>query len=275
MNLESKYYRYVELLKTVQDNNGFIDTHECDSLLFTSLVGSLPEVRVNIDAAFDSLSGLWHRRPIDFPCYPEGSGSTISRDMLLGLCFYAYHKGRLDILEQIIQRALTNALVMGEGDKWRTIMSPGLLATYCWASYRLGGPKRSWLGWIPCGVSKYTAGYRAHLTVLHLLLRGKLTHSISKSHLKILKYHAERQPYNPLFLYAAGRTGEAEQILLREDLWPSDKLPTSLNRRSSWVIERDYGPSWLPVPQTQEQADLRNFSGGDFLFVAGLLLGKI
>jgi hypothetical protein len=104
--LEEKYKIYKSLLK--QDQYGFIESDECDSLLFTGLVGCLPSITVNIDSAFDKTTGMWHRRPTSTPCFPNGSKSTISRDMLLGLACYAYHNKRLDISEQVIKYSLSH-----------------------------------------------------------------------------------------------------------------------------------------------------------------------
>src|SRR5690606_36989106 len=65
-------------------------------------------------------------------------GSTISRDMLLGLAWYAWCNKRLDISEGVIKYALKNWGVMGEGDPARTNIMPNLFSTFCWISYRLG-----------------------------------------------------------------------------------------------------------------------------------------
>src|SRR5687768_2231383 len=146
---EQKFNLYLKNLK--QDKYGFVESDRCDSLLFTSLTGCVPQVEVNIGAAFDG--ELWHRRPVDKPCFDcntgenLGSKSSISRDMLMGLAWYCYHNKRLDISEQIIKHAMSNWGLMGKATDIKTLWSrcqimPSLFATFCWISYRLGGPCR-------------------------------------------------------------------------------------------------------------------------------------
>lgn len=276
MNLNDKYQRYLELLPMTQDEHGFIDSYECDSLLFTGLTGCLPDVSVDIDKAFDSKTNLWHRRPVSKSCYPDHSKSTISRDMLLGLAWYCYYNNRKDIVEQVINYAFSNWGIMGEA-KTKTVLigrcfiGPGLLATYAWILYKLGGKDYWWLRMIPADFGYGLKGFQAHLQVLHILLRYKLTGKLSRgSRAKIAK-HVKREPRNPLFLYVDGQSGLAKDMLMTEEWWPSDRLPTRADRKSNWLPMRDYGSDWKP----SDVDPGRTHSGGDFLFVAGLILGKI
>ncbi|MFA5999970.1 MAG: hypothetical protein WC783_03270, partial [Candidatus Paceibacterota bacterium] len=128
--IKAKYDKYISLIKEAQDNHGFIESQKCDSLIFTSLVGCLPEVNVDIKAAFDSKTGTWQRRPIERPCYPAHSKSTISRDQLLGLAWYTFYNKKLDISEQIVKYAINHAGYMGKGSLSRINIRPSLLATY-------------------------------------------------------------------------------------------------------------------------------------------------
>jgi len=265
MSLEQKYNFYLEQLKTVQDSSGFIYSDECDSLLFSSLVGCIPGVNFDAWAAFDKSTNMWQRRPCSKPCYPEHSKSTISRDMLIGLCFYAYHHNRLDILEQVISYALTHCFVMGKGPLSRTFMTPGLLSTYAWASYRLGGPSRWWLRYLPHVESKAVTGFQAHLSVLHIILRNRLTGKEDNKY-DILKHHAEREPNNALFQYAVGNYTQAESILSNEQLFPFNRLPTNHDRKANWLWQRDEGDDW-----DVGSGEKKIFSGGDFLFVYALI----
>lgn len=275
-SLVARYKKYIELLPTVQDSHGFIDSHECDSLLFTGLIGCIPEVAatINIDAAFDSATGQWKRRPIECPCFPVGSRSSISRDMLLGLLHFAYYNKRLDIIEQVIKYALSNWLIMGEARDWKTLlgrclMTPGLLATYAWASYKLGGPSRPWLRWIPLVESKKTRTYQTHLSILHVLLRKELTGKISDHNRDVIAYHADRLPNNPLIQYANGFKRFSAILLDNDLLWPSDRLPTNKDRDAEWLMQREEPESFLPAPASEET---KVHSGGDYLFVMWLLL---
>lgn len=259
----NKFKTYLDLIKTVQDRHGFIESHECDSLLFTGLVGCVPGFTVDIDAAFDNSTKQWYRRPTDCSCYPDGSVSSISRDMLLGLAWYAYYNKRLDISESVINYALKNKMVMGEGELSRTLMTPSLLSTYCYISYRLGGPNRWWLRWIPDIESKHTTDYQAHLTVLHILLRNELTGK--QKNTKVLQYHADRQPLNPLFLIGINDKDTARDVLMQSAWWPNDRLPSSSDRKAQWLPMRDEGSDW------EACRDGKIHSGGDYLFCWWLL----
>lgn len=286
MSLESKYKLYKRLIKNEQDKHGFIESEQCDSLLFSGLAGSTKEVYVDIKAAQAS-DGSWQRRPTDLPaCCPldhwslferlktclaakttdtkvlqkifEQGGSTISRDMLMGLAWYCYFNKRLDISESVIKYALSHKLIMGIGTPTRTLLTPGLLATYAEISYRLGGPNRWLLRYIPQSESSKVVDFQAHLSVLHILLRNKMTGKNKYSNL--LAMHAERQPQNALFQFAAGNKDKALELLSNEQWWPSDRLPTSNDRYEQWLFQRDYGSDWLPDGQEKQH------SGADFIF---------
>lgn len=294
MDLDRKYKNYFRLIKDHQDKHGFVHSDECDSLLFSGLVGctGLP---VDIDAAQD-FDHKWLRRPYDAePCYDcndswvlkdrlmsmfkywkengfnkealqkifEAGGSTISRDMLLGLAWYAYSNKRLDISEGVIKYAISHWLIMGKGTPTRTFMTPGLLSTYAWISYRLGGPSRLLLRYIPQSESRGLTGFQAHLSVLHILLRNKLTGK--RKYTNILDCHAKRQINNPLFQFAAGYVDAAKVLLGNENWWPEGRLPTAKDRYSDWLPQRDYGSDWEPSNGNKV------YSGGDFLFVYWLI----
>lgn len=275
MKLKDKFNKYVKLVKSAQDENGFIDTDHCDSLLFSGLLGSASNVFVNIKAAFDSKTGMWFRRPLSYPeCFDcGGSASTISRDMLLGLAWFTWRNNRLDIAEQVVRYALSHWLIMGKAaslkDKiGRCFMVPGMLSTWAEISYRLGGPNRWWLRWVPQVESKSVTGFQAHLCVLHILLRKEVTGHLSRRMERVLESHAQRQPNNPLFQYAVGNYDDAETLLLNEKWWPSDRLPTRGDRKESWLVQRDYGTDWAPAEDRKEV----EHHGADFLFVSSLVL---
>ena len=270
-----KHLLYLNLLKSQQDDHGFIESHECDSLLFTCLVGCVEGVEVNITAAMGE-EGQWFRRPIKDKygkidltneCYScKASKSTISRDMLIGLAWYTYINNRLDISEQVIQYALSHYLVMGEGPFSRTLMSPGLLSTFAWISYRLGGPSRWWLRIIPQIESSKVTDYKAHLSVLHIMLRNKLMGN--NKYKDILEYHANRNQNNALFQYAAGKVDKAKEILHNQSRFPSNRLPEARDRKGPWLWERDYGSNYEPSNKPKIH------SGGDYLFVSELIRKK-
>lgn len=293
MSLETKYKLYKRLIKTQQDKHGFIESDKCDSLLFSGLVGSTQEVYIDIKSALAE-DGSWQRRPIELPsCYSNGhwnlleriksclmakttdikilqkifeaGGSSISRDMLLGLAWYAYYNKRLDISESVIKYALSHRLVMGEGTLTRTILTPSLLSTYAWVSYRLGGPKRSWLRYLPHFESKKVTDFQAHLSVLHILLRNKLTNK--PKYLDLLQFHADRQPENAFFQAATGNIDKAYTILNNENYFPSSRLPTSEDRYEPYLWQRDYGKDWI----SDLNQSVKIHSGADFIFCYWLI----
>lgn len=294
-DLEDKYKTYFKLSFAQRDDNGFVESQECDSLLFTGLLGCLPSTGVNIEAAHD-YDGKWLRRPKTLPpCYDytdkwilkdrlvslykyykehgfdkegmkkifEAGGSSISRDMLVGLAWYAYANKRLDISESVIKYALSHKLIMGQGTPTRTLMTPGLLSTYAWISYKLGGPSRWLIRHIPQSESKSVVDFQAHLSVLHILLRNKLT---GKNNYKdLLLKQAQRQPNNALFQFAAGYVDAAKVLLANEKWFPKDRLPTAKDRDAQWLWQRDYGDDWLPYDSDKVH------SGADFLFCYWLI----
>jgi hypothetical protein len=271
--LDAKNLNYLTLIKSQQDADGFIESQECDSILFSGLVGCIPGVQVNLDAAFDTASGQWHRRPCSKPCFPEHSKSTISKDMLLGILWYAYHNKRLDISEKIIQTAIGNFGIMGQAVNLKTLLgrcliSPSLLGTAAWVSYRLGGPSRPILRAIPQVESKDLIGYQAHLSVLHVMLRNELTGK--QGNKDVLEHHYARNNYNPLFCLATGRDDEAGIALMNGAFWPTRTLPTTRDRREPWLLQRDFDQSWTP----DYTSAYKIHSGGDFLFCYWILNRK-
>lgn len=314
-DLQKKYELYLNLIKQKQDPlSGFIEAHECDSLLFTGLTGCVPGVKVSIYSAFEPKTKTWRRRPLHLgqcydPTHPQNrkpfwtrfkefnksrkdkhfllsngktdwertsklllkKSSTISRDMLTGLAWYAWHNKKLDISEQVISYALKNWGMMGEGDITRINILPGMFSTFCWISYKLGGPSRAWARWIPGDTgNKGLIGYQAHLQVLHILLRKELEGRISSNNKKALQAHAAREPKNPLFQHSVGENDKAIEILSDVSLWPEDRLPNSKDRKEPWILQRDHGKDWKPCMEKEEHTH----SGGDFIFVYYLIQRK-
>lgn len=264
------YKKYRSHLQLMSDKHGFIETDKYDSLLFTGLCTVIPGLRINIRAA-RLADGSWVRRPSDYPSgFPEHTASTISRDMLLGVLYAAYYQRDRGLVDDLIRYAFYHGFVMGKGPLSRTLMSPGLLSTAAWISYRLGGKSRWLLRHLPFVYPKGLTGFQAHLAVLHGLLRRTLRtpDSTSTKAQEFFVDQVSRQPNNPLFLYAAGFQALACAALQTENLWPADRLPTRGDRKEPWLLQRDEGPDWLPC---KEDPDVTH-SGADYLFVASLIL---
>lgn len=267
--LKSKAALYLDLSKSETDQDGFVLWYECDSLIFSGLYG-VGGGQVNITAARDS-NGMWHRRSLNQPeCYNGQDGSTISRDMMLGVMWYAWREKRLDIAEELFDYGQSHDWVMGQGDISRIYFTPGLQATLAEIIYRLGGEDHYTFRNIPQVYSQNT-GYAAHLDMLHILLRAEMTGSINTSARNIIEYNYQRVPGNAFYSFihhkfSDGNQSESIQILLNQRHFPSDHLPTNENHCEFYLWQRDLGKDWEPC------ADKKTHSGADLLFVSKLIL---
>lgn len=271
--LNDKLNKYLDLIKTKSDLDGFIEHDCCDSLLFTSLVGSVGH-KVDIEAAIDEM-GAWQRRPTHSPCYPEGSKSSISRDMLLGLMWYIWRNNRLDLAEEMWAYGKKHSWIMGVGDPARIYLTPGLQATLAEIIFQLGGSNHWFSRNMPQVWTKGLDGYQLHLEALHILLRGELMGHVTSSMKESIDDMASRYIQNQLFTlakarfsddqYSASFNGTLTAVGLQDvDLWPNDRLPTSLDRDSHWLFE-DNDLSKGTDPN-------KIHTGGDLVFCAGLLM---
>lgn len=268
--LYAKLDLYQQLIKNQQDQDGFIETNHCDSLLYSSWVGCTG-TSINIKAAQDS-DKFWHRRPIQNPCYPQNSQSTISRDMILGLLWFLYFTKNINLAKELLQSARKNNFVLGLGIASRLVLMPPLEATLAEIIFKLGGENsrltRNQIQFWPSNLK----GYTIKLAVAHALLRGKLKGYITKSMLKMFLTYAQRHPESPLLVFAANlyTTGNMDQViklLLDENLWPTERLPTNHDRSEYWLVEKTNPLDFLPEPHKP----LKIHSGGDFIFYAWLV----
>src|SRR5690349_11473466 len=93
--IEEKLLLYLTLAQDQRDGDGFIEWKNCDSLLFSGLVGAFDAPGdLVIEAARDE-NGAWHRRSLGHQeCYPHLSKSTVSRDMFVGLLWFVWKQKR-------------------------------------------------------------------------------------------------------------------------------------------------------------------------------------
>lgn len=268
---------YHPLTRMHQGSVGFIDTQHCDSLLFTGLLSyAAPDPKTNICAARDQ-NGRWFRRPLRYgSCYEKGQkGSTISRDMLMGLLYHFWaHKDKSN-LGQLYRYGKKNDWVMGDGDISRVYLTPGLRKTIALMWEAMGGPchKDSYLShsW-PKGLKDY----EAHLSLLHINLLGEIHGYITtpmKEAIKDIAYGDMTQnPFAQLML-AKWVTGKFDTPLIQMSLehpWPDYRLPTTHDRKESWINQRsDSSSGWLKV--LDEPAEEHH--GADFLFCVKVLKG--
>ena len=243
--LSRKSEVYSELVNSHRDEHGFIMTEKCDALLFSGLLSASLPGTINILAARDD-TGAWHRRP-NHDCSPSigNSRSTISRDMILGLFWHLYKNKDLDTAIELIEDLRSNAYKLrGQGTLGELLVNPSMLSTLAHIILKLDGPRYPIELAMPAVFGKHD-GFVAHLTVWHILLRGELLGEIPDSHFTILQWQKDRQPNNPLFQaaynkYLTGNQTDSILLLLDSAEWPADRLPTTNEHCSDWVIERDY-----------------------------------
>lgn len=273
--LQDKVDLYLKETKKHEDSEGFILHEHCDSTLMSGLYG-VSGGKVNLGAARDS-KGWWHRRPVDRPCYPNHSASTISRDMMLGAYWYCWKNKFLGLANNTYIHSKEHSYVLGKGDLTRLIMMPGGEATLAEIIFRLGGKNRRLARKQPQSWPTNLSGYNVHLLMLHAILRGQLLGYVTKKMYKAFKSYADKNPLNPLHqyayrLYTDGDMDQVVELLMDERFWPNDRLPRRKDRKNDWITSRDYDANWQPATSGDLE---KEHPGGDFLFVAQLVLSSL
>ena len=269
--LQQKQSVYLSLLPSAQGVGGFIQSEACDSLLFTSLLASVNIPGIQVRAA-EASPGQWLRRPTSLPeCFSNGlSRSTISRDQLLGVLWWAWRTGQTQVAKDLWTYGESRDWFMGSDGVGgtHTLFTPliPLLARIRHKQTGFDHPAR--LLPLTSEFDPGKIGFEAHLQVLQIVLDSKVKGNISASGRYRLEEQAARQPNNPLFQWAVGNYEAAADSLLNESWWPADRLPTRKDRKEPWLLERDFGPDWEPVESDGQ------LSGGDFLFVVSLVLAS-
>jgi hypothetical protein len=271
--LEQKALLYTQLISQVQGPSGFIESEACDSLLFSSLAATAG-VPIGITAAEVS-PGRWLRRPASLPeCFANGlSRSTISRDQLLGVLWWAYRYKQVGVLERLWTYGQARDWFMGDDNAsgTHTLLTPIVPLLSRLRNNLNGKNLDSFWSSLPLASEgdQTKTGFESHLQVLQLLLDKKFRNGYSPLTLSVINKQSQRQPNNPLFQYAAGNVSGAVDLLLNESVWPADRLPESSDRFSPWVLERDDGPNWRPGGEPKKH------SGADLLFVVYLIRAGI
>lgn len=283
--IETKRALYEQtLVRMALPFDGWI-AQTCDALLFSSLFGAAEQYpdRFKVDDAVGDKPGLWLRRPKSVGlCYdpslpagsPQNSQATISKDMLLGLTYYAWRANRKDILQNLVTYGEAHAWVMGqpESNVGAVVVTPSLAGVMYQALYRLGGPdhpSRHIPDIFPSGLT----GFEAHLQVTSILLHSEIDDEagISQDMLDRLKEHATREPQNPYYASAlAVFTGDdtaAVKLLMDKVQWPDDRLPDGGDHCEPWVIQRDGPNDWNPC-KTQP---IGTFWGADYVWTVDIL----
>jgi hypothetical protein len=275
--LHFKRELYINLQTEIRPDSSWILTEHCDALLHTALL--VAGGSGTYDDLFDARDndGRWYRRPTK-DCLGNGSKSSISRDMLLGLMVAIWHEKDLAAIKELIIYGEEHDWIYGEHDgsldgKSRVYANPSFQALMYTLRHALGGEyhvKQE----IPQDYTPFKSGFTKHLTALIIHLMGEMNSELSKIEYNTIKSFAEADPNNALFWaifkkYDDGDQSIAAEILLREDLFPSERLPTTLERCHPYLWmhgEPGNNDDWDPCPPQ------RIHPGHDFLFASSLIL---
>lgn len=238
---------------------GFVESSECDSLLFTGLAYASGHW-VDLESARGD-NGLWYRTP-DHKCYDEGrSGSDTSKDQLVGLQWGLYIHNHDDLLRDLYDYGDSKRWVFGRGSLDRTYFLPQFQNTL----RALIGKKPI----IPEVIIDPLKDHQRHIIALNLILRGEKLGYIRDNALDLIASFRKRDPQNALFQYGYHRFTDGDQsqtISILEGLFPNDRLPNSSDRCVRWLWERSqHSEHWLPC------GDGKTHSGGDLTFIVRLL----
>lgn len=263
---------------------------ECDGLLFAMLRIAGCGLDIPIETYEDSVEpGKWYRDPAH-RCYlasvegEQGSDSSISKDMYLGLMAGALSiksEDNKNILGRTIDYGKSHDWIVGEAKDNVTLLSK------CFITPTLQGMLKDALNYQGGALTDVTpadsdaigvsSGFRAHLDVLAILVRGKISGHISALDLNTLKDQAKRQPNNALFQaakarYDDGDFSQATALLLDVNHWPENSLPNNHdNHCSNYLYQRDEEPdNWAPCPDRQ----FKEFDGTDYIFAAAIVEGR-
>jgi len=292
--LDEKAANYMVWSKEVRDEFGFIHGH-CDSLLFSSLYCDAlgDQCDVNIFQA-EGEPGQWFRHAKQ-DCFVDGqdngSKTTISRDMFLGLFQYLWKTGNGEAVKRIVEfgKVQDPKFYMGQGindfeRESRTNLRGPLTGTLFQMLFKLTGEDDDRRKNLQLD-NPAASGFEAHLAVRHIYLRALVNGAMSDLELRIVKGYRDSQPMNAFFQavyhrYKDGDQTDAINLLLREELFPSDRLPTGGDRCEEYLFQRDYDRDeelgdWAPClvknedgsvnePATTE-ARAKKYSGVDLL----------
>ncbi len=290
--LSTKYASYMQLTQQAFDQDGWILTAKCDALLHTSLLATTEATDPDVLVKSRDENGRWFRRPSK-DCLSSGSSkSSISRDMLLGLLHPVALFKLQDVAEDLVRYAEENKWVMGEGDGSidgtnRILLSPSfynlMVDTRDFTKNSLDGrPARSVdeedesaEEGDPYALSGSNVRFTDHLDALAIELRGTIYGGITDYELGLIKTDRDADPNNALYhaiysKYTDGNQKKAVDILLREDLFPSDRLPTSADHCVDYLwMHGEKEKDWGPCDKGETHP------GHDFLFVARIILENV
>lgn len=272
---------YKSLIPAVQDEFGFVESNKCDSVLFSGLTGIA--IDVDLTAAMGK-PGQWFRTPAkncfdnqlaneenannpDWEKLEPSSKSDISKEMLLGVLWWAVYNNRPEVIEDVLIYGRGNFWEMGRGLKSRTVMTPALQGLYAQSLAHLTGKKYEPEIYYQPIYTPGNTGFEAHVDIQAGLLYGKVNKGYSEAVISKFKEQYMRQPANPLFALAfhmvyTGDLSEAVNLWANDGTWPDDRLPDYRDNCEPWPVERDM--PWDPCTEDKSHFG-KTFSGGDLL----------
>lgn len=187
--LQTKLVSLIEESLPLLDENGWLVSKSCDSMLWSAKYGTAT-TGINIIVAEKDETGKFYRTPSK-TCFEENrSGSTWSKDMSLGLLAYLIAQRDLETIERHIAYGNSTGWIMGEGAKSRTVYSPALISLWYKAARVLGHD----YGYIEVGniYAKGLTDYQAALQMMDVYINGILDGRISETMLDRIIEHSDR-----------------------------------------------------------------------------------
>lgn len=280
LSLQAKAELYSHLVTQVQDENGFVDTYQCNAVQRSALLGASGFGRhVRLRSAFDpSVPGRMYRRPTSYPeCFANGeSRSTVSPDEFLGAFHLIWRNRDLALAEEIWDYGQRRGWTMGDDriGGAHTLMKPRQVSLLASLIKRLGGRDHNERHYHAPSYGQ-CEGFECALQIYEVTLRGEIEGSLTNAERGALKQAADRQKSNPLaqaawHLYSDGDQSEATRLLMELPRYPNDRLPSSQDVCDPWPVQRDDDSSSLNPCQEEK----RVHSGGDWLFTYSLIASQ-
>lgn len=212
VHLQERFVVEFEAAKAEADQaTGWPSAVDCDATLWAGIAASIGlPVKLNLAEYHD---GEIHRRPESSgECYPDGSPSTISNDMLTGYLAGLWALQDREAVHRLAAYGEHHTWKMGEGDPFRTILRNGIgLVGRMLYSLSSGADDR---------IYRHLAGiygaaseeFEEHLQVEEIFLEGEVSGGLNDKELGRLTDLAGAHPDDRLFQAAAAvYTGEQER----------------------------------------------------------------
>ena len=198
-NALSKYKSKADILKNPDTdwlNNG------CDALLWESKYSSVTMDSDIRATEYDGSPGRFGRTPIK-RCFSQGedngSKSTWSRDMGMGLILWAWRANALDVLEDHERYGRENTWKMGEPiADGRVLYTPQMIGILYSVIHAMGGANNANRHW-PTIWTKGLVDYQAHLQMMSILIQYEIEKDIKKVMYERIVEHSDREPNNVFY----------------------------------------------------------------------------